>query len=294
MGIMLSVAEEETEEDSESRRKQCIVEGARDEPLILSSMKCSYYDLAKTIRLMDFSDATDGVSDCSERGRIMSLSPDLMREVIRFLIVEPVHQSEVTKIENGGRRHSLFSPPSPYCLLPTALDKKSRWMAPPFTYMPSLLEGAAAGGCECVQFQLCVTGTTCRRLSSVSIKVSSPLPFLGPLISILEFELLKPRRKQYDTVVGNESDENNTKTVPLWTRVGYSTFSVVNRTGWQRFELRGDPVDLKEVRMVCLRRNQSQDRYNATTTPAAFRLYDDSEYDDDDTENEFYYSVKFE
>jgi hypothetical protein len=278
----------DTSGDGEVRKKK--------EPLVIASMRCGYADLARTVRLIDFgaASASGGASAGGDHGGRrndrppLRLSADLAREVIRFLVVEPVRQGEVEVVKQGPpslNAHGVFSPP--YCRLQPPPDKRVRWMSPPppFAYMPSLLEGAAGGGYESAQFRLCGAGATCRRLASVSVRVpSAPLPHLGPRTSVLEFEL--QQRKG-----GGELSK--------WTRIGGTSFSVVNRAGWQSFVL-PEPAELKDLRMVCLRRNRppsssqnySSDRYNAV------RLHDGGEYsenDDDGSERQRGFClVKFE
>lgn len=139
----------DTSGDGEVRKKK--------EPLVIASMRCGYADLARTVRLIDFgaASASGGASAGGDHGGRrndrppLRLSADLAREVIRFLVVEPVRQGEVEVVKQGPpslNAHGVFSPP--YCRLQLPPDKRVRWMSPPppFAYMPSLLEGAAGGG----------------------------------------------------------------------------------------------------------------------------------------------------
>jgi hypothetical protein len=82
-------------------------------------------------------------------------------------------------------------------------------------------------------------GQKLRRLTAVFLKIP-PLP-QGPL-SVREFRIEAPSSNSTTAIIDGELTE--------WTAVS-QVFTVDNRTGFQRFVL-SDPVDLSQMRLVCL------------------------------------------
>ena len=123
------------------------------------------------------------------------------------------------------------------------------------------------------------------RLSSVSVSIP-PLP-LGPK-SVRTFQILY---KTEDAMTTLENDHNNCAPSSNW-KVGSPVFTVVNRSGYQKFDI-NPPIDAKYVRIVCLSNQASRfiAMQNPTNTATAVQapnpdVNNDDDQDDDDDNND--------
>ena len=234
-------------------------------PLLECSMPSNfrYNELALLIRRIQFTrrkpqpasvlDSSSGVESNGEpyedaaTATSRQLTPDLMRKVVSYLVVQPVRHDQVRVIgcSSHDNHHPLASILSP--------DEDTWWISASNTMN-------YGRGREYVDFELAPRqGVSSCRLTSISIKIP-PLP-VGPL-SVRQFELL--RQVEHFSAGGDdnasipanrrEDDNNDTATKPVvvtWTPIPLVTATLQNVTGWQQFHL-ALPVDAKAVRLVCL------------------------------------------
>ena len=144
-----------------------------------------------------------------------TLPPELCKNVMSFLCVKPVEPDMV-------RATSCSSHDGIHDLGASLVDSESSWWLSRPGSMPS------GRGQQWVQYTLDGQKGNMKRVSSVSIKIP-PMP-QGPL-SVRQFCL-----QTFSFERG-------------WHAVT-PTFTVKNKTGWQKFDF--DGVDLEEVRLVCL------------------------------------------
>lgn len=145
--------------------------------------------------------------------KVERLPPELAKGIMQYITIKRVEPNSVEALEASS--HDKVHPLA-CCLFG---DEQTWWLSG-FQSMPH------GRGKQWVQFAL---GPTMRRLSTVFVKIP-PLP-QGPL-SVKDFVIQK------FSILRGWHD-----TSPI--------FVCQNRTGWQRFDL-PEPVDVQEVRVVCL------------------------------------------